>query len=448
MTSTTPTQHAKYSPSGASRWMQCPGSVPLSASVPNTSSAYADEGTAAHELAAWCLEDNRKPEDFLMYELHIYDGHCCTDKSNKSTAPEAFGTHTMWTVDDDMVGHVQKYLDEVRAHANVKDAKLLVEQKIDFSYWVGDSDQFGTADAVVTSPDELTIIDLKYGRGVQVDAFYVDEESGETKPNKQLAIYALGAYSRFNLIQEFKSVRLVIVQPRLHHVSEFTMSVEELLSFGEQVKEKAAEVYRAELAASKDEDMKPFCHPSKEACRWCKVPQTTQGCPALDTHVMAVVTDGDFEDMTSIPEIDVSPQDAAPDRLSYFMKQVELVETWCTGVRAAVFAKLNAGEAVGGFKLVRGRKGTKRWLDESQAEKVLTKSMKLRQDEAYTRKLITPTQALKLLKDSPIRTKRIEGMIEQKDGALHVAPSSDKRDAVIIDLGLGNIKDISAESLL
>ena len=44
--------HAKLSPSAASRWLNCPGSVALCATLPTPPSTYyADEGTAAHALA-------------------------------------------------------------------------------------------------------------------------------------------------------------------------------------------------------------------------------------------------------------------------------------------------------------------------------------------------------------------------------------------------------------
>jgi hypothetical protein len=43
--------HAKLGPSGAHRWMSCPGSIVLEEDVPDRSSVYADEGTAAHMLA-------------------------------------------------------------------------------------------------------------------------------------------------------------------------------------------------------------------------------------------------------------------------------------------------------------------------------------------------------------------------------------------------------------
>ncbi len=47
--------HARLSPSAAERWMTCPGSVKLSEGREDKGSAYAAEGTAAHELAEHIL---------------------------------------------------------------------------------------------------------------------------------------------------------------------------------------------------------------------------------------------------------------------------------------------------------------------------------------------------------------------------------------------------------
>ena len=45
-------KHATLSPSAAVRWINCPGSVGISAQLPPApSSTYADEGTLAHLFA-------------------------------------------------------------------------------------------------------------------------------------------------------------------------------------------------------------------------------------------------------------------------------------------------------------------------------------------------------------------------------------------------------------
>ena len=60
-----PKKHANLGASKAERWMNCPGSVALEADLPNTSSEYAREGTAAHEVAEQCLLSGKDAIDFL-----------------------------------------------------------------------------------------------------------------------------------------------------------------------------------------------------------------------------------------------------------------------------------------------------------------------------------------------------------------------------------------------
>lgn len=58
-----PDNHAKLSPSSAHRWIACPGSVWLSEDAPKTTSAYAEEGTKAHEIGASCLTFDTRPDE-------------------------------------------------------------------------------------------------------------------------------------------------------------------------------------------------------------------------------------------------------------------------------------------------------------------------------------------------------------------------------------------------
>jgi hypothetical protein len=61
--------HAKLSPSGAERWMTCPGSIVLSEGMPNPDSTFAAEGTKAHELAeCWLKGVNPTDKWFLTPE--------------------------------------------------------------------------------------------------------------------------------------------------------------------------------------------------------------------------------------------------------------------------------------------------------------------------------------------------------------------------------------------
>ena len=118
------------------------------------------------------------------------------------------------------------------------------------------------------------------------------------------------------------------------------------------------------------------------------------------------------------------------------MAAVDLVEQWCKAVRAEVESRLLQGQEVPGYKLVQGKRGARAWTSAEEAEAIL-KSMRLKQDEMYDLKLISPTTAEKVLKESPKRWNRIAPLISQSEGKPSVAPESDKRPALV----LGAVED-------
>ena len=94
--------HAKLSPSGAHRWMRCPGSVVLEAQYPDRGSIYAREGSAAHELAAIVLEgDEANAQGYVGMKVEFQDGE----------------ETVQWLVTQDMADHVDDYVKLVRDKA-------------------------------------------------------------------------------------------------------------------------------------------------------------------------------------------------------------------------------------------------------------------------------------------------------------------------------------------
>jgi hypothetical protein len=187
--------------------------------------------------------------------------------------------------------------------------------------------------------------------------------------------------------------------------------------------------------------------PSESACQWCKAKAI---CPALRNHVLSTVAD-DFVDISK----DIAPQlSSAEERIansdnahvSNCLKAVDLIENWCTAVRARAESELLKGHDVPDFKLVKGRAGARKWLDEQDAEKML-KSMRLKIDQMFDLKLISPTTAEKVLKETPKRWNKLQAHITRSDGKPSVAPVSDKRDAYVVEPVADAFTDISGEDL-
>ena len=140
----------------------------------------------------------------------------------------------------------------------------------------------------------------------------------------------------------------------------------------------------------------------------------------------------DFDDLTDAPATADDLKTVTPDRLASLFARVGLVESWCKAIREAVFTELSAGRDVPGYKLVEGRKGRREWSDDAGAEAML-KSMRLKREEMYDFKLISPTTAEKLAKAGVIGERqwpKLQSLITQSDGGPSVAPASDPRPAI------------------
>lgn len=185
------TGHAPRSPSHSATWLNCPGSVEAEKPFPDETSEFALEGTAAHMLAEKYLRQGAYPGTYVGSKMHL-------DEVDRD-----------WVVDEDMDRFVQQYVDYVRRLPG----KALVERRVSMEHVVPGC--WGTADALILHDKLLTVVDLKYGRGVRVFA----------KDNTQMMLYALGAVAEFGFLYEIERCRLVIVQPRLGHIDEWEVAV-------------------------------------------------------------------------------------------------------------------------------------------------------------------------------------------------------------------------------
>jgi hypothetical protein len=430
-------KHAILGPSSADRWLNCPGSVAMSEGLPDSSSEYADEGTAAHFLAAHCLETKTEVKEhkgrfiYLMQSAESGDHY---EIFGSDTYPTADKILNEFEVDDDMIEHVGKYVADVRVACMAVNGDLHVEQRLSIEYMTGEQGAEGTSDTVIASATHLIVIDLKYGQGVRVDA----------KDNPQLKMYAASAVNKYGLLYDFDKVVVMINQPRLNHTSEHEYTLEEIRDFEAEVAVAARNVANAsELDMVGDAGFAAFLSPSEDACRWCKAKAT---CPSLAKFIETEI-DADFEDLSGVKDdahyINLKVEEYVdPEVLSNKAKSIDLIEMWCKAVRGKVESVLLDGKPVPGFKLVEGKMGHRKWVDEQEAEKVM-KSMRLKVDEMYDLKLISPTTAEKVLKAKPKCWTRIKDQIIQTRGGPSVAPESDKRPAMVITHAGDEMEDLT-----
>lgn len=360
--------HAKLSASGSHRWLACPGSVAAEHGLADSGSRFADEGTAAHELAELVLRDGGSCFDWVGRQLIESNAH---------------------TVDHEMAEYVQVYVDYVKSHSG----EHAYEERVDFSDWVPAG--FGTSDAIVVDGSTLRVIDLKYGKGVQVSAF----------ENTQGILYALGAYSDLQMFGNVDRVVISIVQPRLDHISEWELATGDLLKWGERI------VQGAEAALADDAPRIP----GDKQCQWCKAKAT---CPALMRMTHDVIAT-DFDSLDLPPVGRLSDSDMAKA-----LSARKLIVGWFDAIEEYATAKLEAGESFPGFKLVAGR-STRQWGDEAQAEAVLSVALG---DDAFERKILSVAKAEKMLGKK--RLDIIEPLIVKPNGRPTMVAESDLRPAL------------------
>lgn len=288
--------------------MNCTAAPRLEATVPDTSSSYAQEGTLAH---AYCA---RKLKSFLGLD---------TSGEEKEIAELNDRYHT---------GEMDEYTDTYKvivlekfnaALAGTKDAQLLVETRLDFSEYVPEA--FGTSDATIIADGLMEVIDFKYGKGVRVSAI----------DNEQMKIYALGAYLRHCFEYGIDRVRMTIVQPRIDNLSEFEMSVADLLKWAEEeLRPKAEEAFGGNGLQNPGE--------------WCQFCKVKCGCKAL------------AEKCTSTSSANPDPGLLTPEKMaSDILPWLAIIKSWVASMEEYALQQALSGVSYPGYKLVEGRSNRK-----------------------------------------------------------------------------------------
>ena len=357
--------HALLSASSAHRWLACPPSAVAAAAYENTSSEYAAEGTMAHEVAEIVVSGSIRPET-----------------GRDGFAPE---------VTQEMLDCAAGYRDYIQEQIRTPDAVQMLERRVDFSAYVPDG--FGTCDCIIIQGNTLTIIDYKYGRGVQVSAV----------GNPQMRLYALGALNDYGIAYDIERVEMHIYQPRINNISTDAMTVEDLTTWAEKVVKPTA----AKAAKGKGE-YKAGAH-----CKFCphagRCRELTKTCTEyVNTHGLRV----------GVPVL-------APHEVAEVLAMEPLVSLWLKRVKdQAMNTMLNGGE-IPGYKVVEGRQGARRWTDEHQVATLLDNAGYTR-DEYTTTTIFSPAGMDKVLGKKKVE-ELLGSCVERSPGSPTIVPVSDKR---------------------
>lgn len=355
--------HAVLSASAADRWMHCPPSARLAERYPQTSSSYAEEGTRAHEIAEQCL------------------------RAFKDGMPEP-----VYHGDDLRIrAELQSYIDWiVETYNEYKDKSpdtlMLLETRVDFSSVVPDG--FGTGDVIIISGSTLHIIDLKFGKGVPVEAAL----------NPQLMLYALGALNLFEDLYDINLVRMTINQPRLDHISTSFASAAEIRYWGDhKVAPVAKQAYegKGEFACG-------------DWCRWC---------PVKNCKHRASVNQKLIED---------HPDPAVLNKkdLSAILQQLDQVKAWMETLKTYATDQILQGSEIPGWKLVEGR-SLRKYIDEDKVAAKL-KSEGYAEATIYEKVLLGITKMEKAI-GKKLFADLLGDLVVKPAGAPTLAPESDKR---------------------
>lgn len=378
-------KHALLSASGAHRWLACTPSAKLEDQFPDTESEAAAEGTLAHELAEMKVRNYFFPKELGKRKLN--------------SAVKKLSESGLWK--DEMQGYTDDYLDYIKTTAlSLKSMpSVRIEQRVYFKeYTLADPEDeiegSGIADCILLYGDTVHVIDFKYGKGVPVSA----------EENPQLMLYALGAYQAYRLLYPISKAKLTIVQPRLDSISEWGCPADDLLKFGEYVKERAA------LAVKGEGDYSP----GKDVCRFCRASAQCRA-RAEENVRLAFFTD-------KLPPL------ISNEEVGQYLEKGEDVAKWLEKLKEYALKECLVGKAVPGWKAVEG-KGGREWADIDKAFDILTKSGLAPEEMLWERKPLTAPQTEKLIGKRDFQESVGEFVIK-KPGKPALVKESDKRPAI------------------
>lgn len=385
--------HARLGPSSSARWLRCLGSVNFIEDLDEEDEAgvAADEGTILHSFCEDCLRDDLHPFD-LVGQTREYNGY----------------KYTLTDEDAEQILKGLDYIDEIPG-------KLFIEKRLDLGRWM--PGQFGTMDVGIGNKRRAVLFDWKWG--------YLPVQAVD---NDQLRIYALGFWDNFlaDRFPDLEEFRLVIWQPRAPGGGgEWDVSLDELLDFGKFVKKQARRTYDKDAPRT----------PGEKQCAYCPGAKKMLCQEYLQFNLDMLVSE--FDEMDEDIEHDLplrlpSRKLITPERRSFIIEHRPMINKFLDRLHADTLDDALKGLPTPGLKAVEGRSPPRKWKDQETAEARLRAV--LPEEDLFTKKLISPTQAEKELPEK--QYEKLKRLVDHGEKKPVLVPVEDARPAfsTIIDL--------------
>lgn len=384
-------------PSDAARWRRCARALRFTRDYPNTSTEAADEGTAAHLIREMSLDIGFDAYDFIGTQIMV--------------------NGVLYECDSEMAEHLQEGIDEIRQF----DGKMFVEYWVDTTALVGFDEhgrrQGGTIDLAIVGEHLTVLSDLKFGKGVAVQAV----------ENDQQLIYLWALYHEViqHIAPDCKTFLIIIDQPRNGAGGGYwSITLDELLAYGEQIK----------IDAAKTEDPNACFTPTVKGCLWCpaaNVPDRPGGCPAHAEWLLEQI-DLDFSQLDEAEDFGVVWQPPrveglTPERLIQISLAKSGIEKFLEYAHAQGLQYLMERGPIAGQKAVHGRRPPRKPRNEKAFEAFLRQ--KLPSADPFNKKLKTASQAEKEIGG---KYEIPEALVERGTPKPVMVPVGDARPAIAV----------------
>ena len=360
--------HARNSPSALHRTLNCTPSLVLGEQFADEESSYAAEGSAGHALAEHLIKKHLKLR-------------------TKRPVSDYYSDDLLEAVDD----YVSFVIGEIEdAKHECKQPVFAVEQRVDISDYA--TDCFGTADMVIVTDKVVHIIDLKLGRGVEVNAV----------ENPQLMAYGLGVLAMAEMLYDVETVRLTIYQPRINNYSSWDITPDDLKKWGEEILKP-----RSAMAMTGAGEF--------HAGSWCRFCKARNQCRARAEEFLKLAQ-MEFRQPALLSDAEIAEVLKVSDELA----------KWSADVYAyAQDQAIVHGKQWMGYKLVEGRSNRK-YSSDAEVEQAAKSAG---YTDIYKQSLIGVTEMERLMGKKEFA--RVLGQYVYKpQGKITLVPDSDKREAI------------------